>query len=215
MSFQYSCFISYRHPGPNNKLGERIVEDLYNALSNELGLNLNSPVYLDKERLQGGSFYNEALAKSLCRSVCMIVVFTPTYFSKENPYCSREYKAMERLEATRLSLLPTEDRQNGLIIPIVFRGGKYLPSEISQRRQYYNFEQFLLSDAEMSRHPDYAAKIKQIGDYVTERFMTFSALNIDPCTDCDNCLLPSEDEIKQWLEGIARAPQQFVMRGGK
>lgn len=48
-----------------------------------------SLVLVDWERLQGGDFYNEALTLALCESVCMVVVFTPTYFDKEHIVTSK------------------------------------------------------------------------------------------------------------------------------
>ena len=98
MSFKHSCFISYRHG--HGELTERILTDLSTALSNELGLLRNEGVFVDRERLQGGMFYNEALARALCESACMVMIFTPTYFDTAHTFCAREYKAMEELEGT-------------------------------------------------------------------------------------------------------------------
>jgi TIR domain len=142
MPIKYACFISYRHG--QRKLAERIINDLYDALESELETWLDEKVYLDRERLKGGDFYNEALAKALCESVCMIMIFTPTYFSADHTFCTREYKAMEKLEEQRFQALGERvDKRRGLIIPIVFRGEDYLPKEIKDRRLYYNFDKFL------------------------------------------------------------------------
>lgn len=202
MSFENSCFISYRHG--QRKLAERIINDLYDALSGEIELLRNEGVYLDRERLKGGLFYNEAVAESLCKSICSIVVFTPTYFDKKHTYCAREYKAMEKLEEERLRLLKDpEAKKHGLIITIVFRGADYLPPEIKERRQYYNFEDFLLCDVELSRHPSYAPKIKEIAKYIADRCRAFEGLPEDPCIGCAEFRLPTEDEIREWIETIA------------
>lgn len=213
MPFTYSCFISYRHG--QRKLAERIVNDLYEALSNELELFLDEKVYLDRERLKGGDFYNEALATALCQSVCMIVIFTPTYFHQSHLFCLREYKAMEKLEEARLKLLGLPaDQQHGLIIPIIFRGEDFLPAEIKAKRHYYNFEEFLLSDVAMSHHPNYAIKIREIAEYIAARAKAFSAVSDDVCSTCTNFALPSEDEVKPWLQNATVAKVQFVLREG-
>ena len=147
MPFKYSCFISYRHG--QRKMAERIINDLSDALASELELWLEQEVYVDRERLKGGDFYNEALATALCESVCMIMIFTPTYFSSDHTFCAREYKAMEKLEEQRfLAIGGQTDKKRGLIIPIVFRGEDSLPKEIKDRRLYYNFDKFSLSDIE-------------------------------------------------------------------
>ena len=84
MPFEFSCFISYRHC--QQPLGKKIVTDLYNALSSELELMTERRVFLDTERLEGGYFWNEALAEAICRSVCMLVLFTPDYFNLQHIY---------------------------------------------------------------------------------------------------------------------------------
>ena len=47
---------------------------------------------------------------------------------------------MEALEAERLLLLESIPKPSaGLIIPVIVRGPGYLPAEISNKRQYYDF----------------------------------------------------------------------------
>lgn len=133
MPFKYSCFISYRHG--QKELVEKFVRDLEQSLSNEVVPLTDMEVFVDWQRLQGGDFFNENLAKALCESVCLIVVFTPTYFSDTHSYCAREYKGMEMLESQRLDLLgASADKEHGLIIPIVLRSEENLPSEVRDRR---------------------------------------------------------------------------------
>jgi hypothetical protein len=211
MPFKHSCFISYRHG--QRKMAERIINDLTEALAGELELWLEQKIYVDRERLKGGDFYNEALATALCESVCMIVIFTPTYFSSDHTFCTREYKAMEKLEEQRFQVLAGRvDKKRGLIIPIVFRGEDYLPKEIKERRLYYNFEQFLMSDVEISRHPDYAPKIREIAEIIRKHYDALMKASSDPCQGCENFALPSEDEIKQWLETAQGATAPFPGR---
>jgi hypothetical protein len=217
MLSRYACFISYRHG--QRKLAERIVTDLYEALSSEIELLRNEEIYLDRSRLEGGNFYNEALAQALCKSVCMIMIFTPTYFDKLFPYCAREYKAMEKLEEQRLKLMEERfklvgksiGKNYGLIIPIVFRGEEYLPPVIKRRRQYYSFDDFLLCDVEMGMHPGYAPKIKQIAKYIADRCVEFEVLS-EVLGECDNFTLPGEEEIVKWLDTFWDAKIPFPGR---
>jgi hypothetical protein len=65
MPFQHACFISYRHG--QQQLMKRFVEDFHDALSSELEPLIDPlRVYRDVLRLEGGDFYNQALARSLC-----------------------------------------------------------------------------------------------------------------------------------------------------
>ena len=105
-------------------------------------------------------------------------------------------------------------QRRGLIIPIVFRGERYVPDEIRQHRRYYSFEEFQLSDVEISRHPNYAPKIREIAEYITDRYKALSLLPNDVCRVCSEFKLPSEDEIKLWLDGVVGAVTPFVLRGG-
>jgi hypothetical protein len=178
---------------------QRIVNDLCEALSSELEAFREEPVFLDEDRLQGGYLYNEALAEALCNSACMILVFTPTYFSRDHTYCAREYRAMEKLETERLDLLSDSAGGNrGLIIPIVFRGEDHLPAEIREQRKYYDFSDFLLCDDEIWRHPRYAVKIREIAEYICARCEELE--NVGPAfSECEDFALPSEEDARNWL----------------
>src|SRR5215472_15214398 len=145
MSLKNACYISYRHG--QFELMQEFIADFRIALCFELEPILHSrSVYLDRERLSGGEFYDHSLAQNLYESATMVLIYTPTYFDAANPYCAREYSAMLVLERGRLDrLLACGSAVNhGLIIPVVLRGCRYLPNEIKERRQYYNFEDFQL-----------------------------------------------------------------------
>ncbi len=161
MPFKYSCFISYRHG--QKDLVERFVRDLHKALENEIKPLTDLDVFIDWGRLEGGDFFNEHLTRALCESVCLIVVFTPTYFSDTYSYCAREYKGMEILEAQRLELLgASADKEHGLIIPIVLRGEENMPSEVRDRRQYHDFTKFALWQRSLAKNKQYTPKIESI-----------------------------------------------------
>jgi hypothetical protein len=205
MPFKYSCFISYRHG--QKELVERFVTDLSQALSNEVVPLTGMEVFVDWQRLQGGDFFDPNLARALCESVCLIIVFTPTYFSDTHIYCAREYKGMEMLETQRLKLLSvTADKEHGLIIPIVLRSEGDLPSEVKDHRQYHDFTKFALWQKNLTRSKQYAPKIEAIAQYIHRRHQALSALPDDPCVECETFSLPGEDEIRTWLGGM-KAPQ--------
>jgi TIR domain len=207
MTFDYSCFVSYRHG--QYDLAQRFIKDLENALSAEIELLDKRPVYVDKTRLAGGDFFNKALAEALCKSVCMIMVYTPRYFDRTETYCAREYKAMETLEKARFQAAEgLISKQHGLIIPVVFRGRDLLPHEIKHNRQYEDFTDFLLVSEEMSSHQSYAPKIRDIARYIFERCRELANMPdlFDACRDFD---FPSDAEIAGWLEGVIPSELSF------
>jgi len=73
MPFEHSCFISYSTSG----LVPKVIEHLHEALSYEIeSLMRDKDVYLDEKRLRGGDFIDNSLAAALCKSVCMIMIYT-------------------------------------------------------------------------------------------------------------------------------------------
>jgi hypothetical protein len=205
MPFRYACFVSYRH-GQHQAVRDTVLR-FRESLAGELAHWLSDlPVYLDEGRLQPGNLYNEALATALCQSVCMVMLFTPTYFDSIHRYCAREYHGMLALERHRLAFLEEEHRQNGLIIPIVIRGEDYLPSEISNRRSYRNFEKFLRGHRDMSRHPDYSTAIRDLAEYITARHAIMRPMGEEICKGCDTFSLPHGEELDDWLQTVSSVP---------
>jgi len=213
MPFINSCFISYRHTDFEQK--RKIIKQTVEALKAELDGRVQLPVFLDVERLSGGTFYNEALSTALCTSVCMVVLYWPTYFSIEHTFCSREYSAMLRLEAERLSRLPDPlDRQKGLIIIIAFRDYHQIPKEIRKNRLICNFETLSMRP-NMVRKTEFINEIHKIGTYISERCRAFAAIPPpDPCSDCHNCKLPADQEIVLWLQQVLHAGDPYPTREG-
>jgi hypothetical protein len=202
MPFKHGCFISYRNH-KQSQIASRFILDLTAALRNELTLLMDEDIYVDEERLKGGTFYNPAIASALCASVCMIVIYTPTYFSREHLYCAREYRAMERLELARLSKLTGQPgRETGLIIPIVLRGQDTLPEIIRSKRHYYPFDRFQLSTEELARNSQFEERIREIATMVRARRDALLPWADELTHQCHSFLLPTEDEIRPWLDDI-------------
>jgi hypothetical protein len=209
MSFDHPCFVSYRHHG--GKLAGHMIEDFASALSGELQTLTGKDAYIDRERLKPGYFYKEHIARNLCRSACMVLFFTPTYFEKEHTYCAREYRAMLALETKRLALLADGGAPPayGLIIPVVFRGGKYLPTEISNVRQSLSFETYTLIQNELLRQPEFANRVRELAEYIADMWRRLDKLHPDPCLDCNDFKLPTDAEISAWLPEVLPQPQPF------
>jgi hypothetical protein len=191
------------------------VQGLVRSLKTELSRWLDLDVYLDEERLKGGDFFDANLAQALCESVCLVMVYTPTYFSNSHTYCAREYKAMEELEKQRLELLGHSDSaKHGLIIPIIYRGDKKIPYTITSKRQCHYFENYQISGQATLDYPEYAQKIKEIAEYIEERCEELSVVEDDACSDCATFNIPSETDIYEWLEGMLPPRAKLPSRVG-
>ncbi len=205
MSFEYACFISYRHglsPGY-----QKIYESFRRQLAVQVELYLpGMQVYFDTDRLRGGDFFNRALALALCRSVCMISLFNPYYFDPRHPYTAREYQAMVSLERQRLPLLPNGSWK-GLIIPVVLRGT--LPEVISNERQYYELD--LLAPDDWKKRK-FLKELRKIAKDIYVRHEAFRIAGVDPCRPCDGFEFPSEADILEWLTGITAPPLRMPNR---
>jgi hypothetical protein len=202
MALRNSAFLSFR--GFKEELTKEFIDQFHRGLSGEIEAQLGREVgrvFLAPERLQAGDFFNEEIAHELCASATMVMIYTPSYFDAVNTYCAREYKGMLDLESQRLPALSAEQRTHGLIIPVIFRGEAHLPREIRDRRQYYNFQDFLLSHRTLNKHPKYAPILRDLGEYIAGRYRALSTL--DPAMfNCDGYALPSADSIQAWLNTV-------------
>ncbi|HTF03400.1 MAG TPA: toll/interleukin-1 receptor domain-containing protein [Bacteroidia bacterium] len=214
MAFNYSCFISYRHG--KYELIKRFVDDLKDALSAELEPYFGQmEIYIDSERLEPGHLYNKKLSAALCQSVCMIIVYTPQYFMEDKAYCTREFMAMEDLETRRISLLEPEHQSNGLIIPIVLRGGNTVPPLITGNRIFKSFENFTLAEERLIQNRNFIAAIGEIASYIHERYKHLRKVENTACGGCDDFEIPEEETAVNWLkEHVEFLAPKFPFRNG-
>jgi hypothetical protein len=213
MELTHSCFISYRNHD-HNEHWRFFVDTFYNELRSQLSVLTDLPLFLDQERLEGGDRYNEVLATKLCRSACMVVLYTPTYFNSSHTYCAREFRAMEMLEVKRFTYLSQPDRGKGLIIPVIVRGMEYLPLFISKSRLCHDFTGYALQGGPLAEN---SPKVRMIAEYIEKRCRVLERLEADDLPCCDNYKLPRERTIKQWLErriGIRDIHSPFPGRAG-
>lgn len=199
--FEYACFISYSHG--QNELVRGFMDQFTKALGDELETLIDLPFYLDEPRLQPGYLFNEALAEALCRSVCMIAVYTPIYEAR--PYCGREYEAMVQLEARRRRLAGLPNSQ-GLIIPVVLRGFEHLPPRLKDERQAEDFSQFMLADRQMRRNPKFIPRVKAIAYQIYDHYRALKPFEGHACDECGAFKLPAEGDLPAWRPTAAWPP---------
>ena len=200
MPSEWCSFISYRHA--TEYKGKQYTERFVEEIKAELEFAVSQKVYLDSDRMKGAEFYNEALALNLCRSVCMVALYWPTYFSREHTFCSREFRAMEALEAKRLKLLtdPAE-RTKSLIIILALRGFDSIPEAIRQQRLCKNFLPYTFS-SDLKTDVAFQKEMVEIADYIGSRVAAFSKVKPDPFGACGSFKLPTEKEIRPWIQKL-------------
>lgn len=196
MPIKYSCFISYR--SPSVKIAKKFQADL----EEELGNFITLPVFRDEKEIDGGDFFDNVMALALCESVCMITLYTPTYFDEQSTYCSREYKAMEILEEKRLGILglPKNKQKHGLIIPVLYRGNKKVPESIKGKRHCYDFVDWDSCGEANLDNPEYKQAIIRIAEYIRDRYDELLLVEKEIITECDMFSFPIASEIMDWIK---------------
>jgi hypothetical protein len=183
--FKHACFISYCHG--QGELVKGFIEQLKTALKDYLEpyFELDECVYIDEDRLAPGYKYNAALAKAICRSVVMIVVYMPKYWKHD--YCCMEYTTMEQLEEKRMQLVGTSAAaERGMIIPILFRGKlDDVPERIRKNIHFCDFSKFTTATSDIRKNEEFVKKIEQIATYVHELATTYDDPVKNPCSMCD------------------------------
>jgi hypothetical protein len=200
---KYACFISFRH-GEHEEMRVRL-EQFYKALAGKLELSIgNGLIWIDEKRIDGSNTLDTTLARALCESACMIVIYTGPYFHEKDTFCAREYEAMKRLEEERFRLLGTSsDLRHGFIIHVIFYGSDLLPPLMKGRYCYTKFEKFNLLEPDISRHPEFEPEVKEIADVVSDIYkelLNNAKKGIDFCRNCDTFALKTHEEIQQWLQ---------------
>jgi hypothetical protein len=213
MAFDYCCFVSYPH-GQDDVLVP-FVNDFIDGLKTEIYAQTRKKVWSDYEFIKGGFRIDEQIGPDLCRSACMILLYTPLYFDTEHTYCARELKAMQGLEEERLQLL--KDKGKGLIVPVILRGRSRFPKTLSEKRLCYEFTDIEFNNPAEKIRVKYAKQIKEIAEYIAERCELLDEIAAQLPHDCDKYSLPSLSDAKEFVEtvlkkNITEVAVQFVVR---
>lgn len=202
--FANSCFISYS--SGDGVLLESFIPQVQEAFASSLGPYLKGmPVYLDKTRMSGGEFIDVTIARELCRSLCMILVYSPTYHRSH--YCRSEFYTMAKLEESRWRAARITRPSMGMIIPILLRGSMdEMPPDIASRRELMDFSKFTTADRRIIKNRRYVERIEQTAENIYRMSESLDASNA-VFDDCEQLELLSQDEIPEWKPtAIPRLP---------
>lgn len=198
MAYEYCCFISYPH-GQDDVLVP-FVKELVNGLETEIYAQTRKKIWIDYDYLKGGSRLDEEVGPDICKSACMILIYTPLYFDTEHTYCARELKAMQDLEEQRLQLL--KDKGKGLIIPVILRGANRFPVALSEKRLFYKFTDIEFNNPADMIRVKYAKEIREIAEYIIDRCLSLDDVADKMAHDCEKYCLPSHDDAKKFVETV-------------
>src|SRR6476659_7787048 len=127
MAIRYACFLSYAqgHYDLMNKFTGQLTDAIRCYI--EPYLDRETEMFIDKEQLGGGDDIDRKIARALCESAAMLLIYTPKYES--HSYTRREHAAMQLIEAERAQWYELPSR---LIIPVIMtRHPISLPSQIA------------------------------------------------------------------------------------
>lgn len=207
--FKYACFISYRRGlSPDHPYGNRFADYLAKNLKTELfpyfENDLNS-IFIDNREIPPDGFIDRTINNALCRSICMICIWIPKYFSRSNVYCAKEYIAMEKLEQKRFRKLRHNDIMKSYIIPFVLRDIEEIPSSIRHLRQQIDCEDFI-QDGEGNfiispeRKREFIETIRQCAKHIHARYKELKEHEEELCSECEEFHLPDDEETRSWLD---------------
>ncbi|WP_036168843.1 toll/interleukin-1 receptor domain-containing protein [Massilia sp. 9096] len=193
MAIRYGCFFSYAHG--RHELMQRFKATLADALRCYLEpyFDDENELFVDTDQLGGGDDLDRKIARAMCESVCMILIYTPKY--EAHAYTRREYAAMRAIEAERSKwyALPSH-----LIIPVIMtHHPDRLPPQIIESTFYVDFSRFTMATADLKSNPDFLPDI----DRMVRRIVTHYQLQkktMPPDHDCNQFILP--DVPPAWRE---------------
>ncbi|GGY33115.1 toll/interleukin-1 receptor domain-containing protein [Pseudoduganella albidiflava] len=185
MTIRYGCFFSYAH-------GQHAyMREFRNALVDALRcylephLDTEAELFVDSEQLGGGDDPDARIARAMCESVCMIMIYTPKY--EAHAYTRREFAAMQMIEAERRTWYPLPSH---LIIPVVMtRHPIGLPPQISEPGFYVDFSRYTLATGDLKTNPDFLPDIDRIVQRIVAHYH-YLKYSIPPGHDCDRFTLP-------------------------
>lgn len=186
MAIRYGCFFSYAHG--RHDLMKRFKTALADALRCYLEpyFDNEDELFVDTEQLGGGDDLDRKIARAMCESVCMIMIYTPKY--EAHAYTRREYAAMRLLEAERSRWYPLPSH---LIIPVIMtRHPESLPRQISESTFYVDFSHYTMATGDLKSNPEFLPDIDKMVKRIALHH-AYQKKHTPPDHDCNQFVLPA------------------------
>lgn len=186
MAIRYGCFFSYAHG--RHSLMQRFKASLADALRSYLEpyFDNEDELFIDTEQLGGGDDLDRKIARAMCESVCMILIYTPKY--EAHAYTRREYAAMRLLEEERGQWYPFPGH---LIIPVIMtRHPESLPPQVSESRFYVDFSHYTMATADLKSNPDFLPDIDKMVKRIAAHY-AYQKKHTPLDHDCNQFVLPA------------------------
>lgn len=185
MGIRYGCFFSYAHG--KYDLMNRFKTSLADALRCYLEPHFDreDELFVDHEQLGGGDDIDRKIARAMCESVAMIMIYTPKY--EAHPYTRREYAGMVKLEEERRRYY---DLPSHLIIPVVMtRHPDGLPAQITESGMYVDFSRFTMATPDIKSNMDFLPDIEKIVERIVQHYQILKKCSLSG-HDCNQFVLP-------------------------
>jgi hypothetical protein len=193
VAIRYGCFFSYAHGRYElmNKFKGALADALRCYL--EPYFDTEDELFIDTEQLGGGDDLDSRIARAMCESVTMVLIYTPKY--EAHAYTRREFAAMRQLEAERSAWYPMPSR---LIIPVIMtKHPAQLPPQITDSSLYVDFSRFTMATADLKANPDFLPDIDKMVKRIATHY-EYQKMYTPAGHDCNQFVLP--DVPPEWRD---------------
>lgn len=202
MAIRYGCFFSYAHG--RHALMKQFKASLADALRCYLEpyFDHEDELFIDSEQLGGGDDLDRKIARALCESVCMILIYTPKY--EAHGYTRREHAAMQLLEAERSKWYPLPSH---LIIPVIMtRHPASLPQQIQDSHFYVDFSHYTMATTDLKSNPEFLPDIDKMVKRIAVHY-AYQKKHTPSDHDCNHFVLPAVPPAWREFPDLAFPPE--------
>lgn len=196
MSFQYSCFISYRREAERSKF----IKDFSKQL-NQYAFDATNKQdqFIDSEEIKGSPNFGNKIYDAISKSYFFNIFHNYHYLSADNIWCAKELKYAIAVEQERKKLLPAavKDDFNILNVFLVSGDKNDLPIDIKNRNAL-NIGMFKYCVNKPTKA--FIQFLQDIGDFMAEVYKIYEKNPNDFVACCEGIAEPTNEEILDWIK---------------